>query len=41
MGLFDVDPIEECEQCGSSVLEIYIEDGLCPDCQVSGFEWNG
>lgn len=41
MGLFDVDPTEDCEQCGNSVLAIYIEDGLCPDCQDSGFVWNG
>jgi hypothetical protein len=34
MGLFDFDPTKDCEQCGNVVLEIYIEDGLCPECRT-------
>lgn len=25
--------VEECVECGDGFLEIYIEDGVCPDCR--------
>ncbi|MGQ5515402.1 hypothetical protein [Halococcus saccharolyticus] len=24
---------EECTECGDSVLDIYLEDGVCVDCR--------
>ena len=30
----DIDEaVEECDSCGESVLEAYIEDGLCHQCR--------
>ncbi len=27
------DVLVECPSCGQTVLEVYVEDGECPDCR--------
>lgn len=32
----DPDPehvVEECSECGSDFLEVYLRDGVCPECR--------
>jgi hypothetical protein len=39
MSKAETDPTEQCTECGNWMLDIYVEDGLCRECQEGQPRW--